>query len=208
MLLFDIGANIGAWALANVSESNTIVSIEASPYTYTELLKNVGNVKNIYTHNYAVCPSKESHIVFYHCRGAHTLSTLNRDWLSSPQSRFESYKNTITEVTVPTTSIDKLIETYGIPDLVKIDVEGAENVVLQSLTQKVPLLCFEWASEWKAQNRECVEYLRSLGFRQFAIQYEDKYTYRPVVFDLSTEDVLGIFEKTTPKSEWGMIWAR
>jgi FkbM family methyltransferase len=208
MLLFDIGANIGAWAIANRSESNTIISVEASPYTFAELTKKTSIYKNIHALHYAVTSSNEPHVRFFHCGGAHTLSTLNRDWLSSPESRFENYKNTINEIVVPAISIDRLIEIYGVPDLIKIDVEGAENIVLRSLTQKVPLICFEWASEWKTQNFECISYLETLGYTQFAIQYEDNYKYRPSEFNLNALQVNEILNKTKPKQEWGMIWAK
>jgi hypothetical protein len=36
-MIFDIGSNIGNWALANVSNCDKIISIEASPITFTPL---------------------------------------------------------------------------------------------------------------------------------------------------------------------------
>lgn len=208
MLLFDVGANVGTWALANVNSSNRIISVEASPSTYEKLMNNVSGVSQIEALNYAVSSTTEPIVIFYHCNYANTLSTLDKQWLISPESRFGYLTDSITEVNVPVISIDKLIEKYGVPDLLKIDVEGAENIVLQSLTQKVPLLCFEWASEWKEKNIQCVEYLVSLGFREFAVQYGDNYTFRPDKFTYSAFDIIQIISNTTPKNEWGMIWAK
>ncbi len=67
----------------------------------------------------------------------------------SDESRFGNTDYTVGsyKVSVPTISIDTLIDTYGIPDLIKIDVEGAEELVVKSLTKKVKCLCFEWAVE-------------------------------------------------------------
>jgi FkbM family methyltransferase len=208
MLLFDIGANIGIWAKANSSPDSQIISVEASPITFDQLSRNLSSYSNITTLHYAVSPTSDPTVTFYHCNTANTLSTLDKDWLSSTESRFGYCKGSITEVTVPTISIDKLIENYGIPDLLKIDVEGAENIVLQSLTKKVPLLCFEWASEWKEKNIQCVNHLVSLGFTEFALQYEDNYTFRPSTFDKSAADIIHTISNTTPKKEWGMIWTR
>ena len=208
MLFFDIGANIGSWAAANIAPGVTIISIEASPRTYTQLSGNVKRFPGVTALHYAVASTTEPTITFYHCNSADVLSTLDRDWLSSPSSRFAQYKNSITECTVPAITIDKLIERYGVPDLLKIDVEGAENIVLQSLTQKVPLLCFEWASEWKDKNIQCIERLVSLGFTEFFIQHEDKYTFRPTVFDKSAADIINAMSLSIPKRDWGMIWAK
>jgi hypothetical protein len=104
---------------------------------------------------------------------------MDKSWLTSPESRFHSWKLPYDVIQVPTKSLDSLIETYGIPDLLKIDVEGAEWEVLQSLSKKTPLICFEWAAEWLSKNKLCVNYLSQLGYTQFHVQMFDEYKYRP-----------------------------
>lgn len=207
MLLFDIGANIGRWAIAN-NTGNTIISIEASPYTFSKLVNNVSSYKNITPLHYAVSSSDKETVTFYHCTGADTISTLDKEWLSSEESRFGYFKNSIVEITVPVISIDTLIEKYGVPDLIKVDVEGAEDIVLQSISQKVDTLCFEWASEWKEKNIACINRLVDLGYTKFYLQHEDNYTFRPTSYDKSASEIITLLEKTTPKVEWGMIWAQ
>ncbi|NDE14532.1 FkbM family methyltransferase [bacterium] len=208
MLIFDIGANVGAWALANLTPTTTIISVEASPITFQQLKAKVAREPKIVPLNFAVCQSETPTITFYHCTAAGTISTLDKDWLSSPESRFGNYRTSIQEVTVPTKSIDALIAEYGMPDILKIDVEGAEHLVLQSLSIKVPLLCFEWAAEWKEKNIACINRLLELGFRQFAVQYEDKYTWRPHEFSDDANSIISIFNTAVSKKEWGMIWAQ
>jgi FkbM family methyltransferase len=208
MLIFDIGANIGAWAIANSSNDTIIVSVEASPSTFTMLVRNVASNKNIIPLHFAISCSDVSSITFYHCISAPTISTLDKDWLSSPESRFGSYKNSIKEIIVPTRSLDTLIIEYGMPDLIKIDVEGAEEQVLRSLHCKVPILCFEWAAEWKEKNLTCISLLSSLGYTEFDIQHEDNYKYRPSVFTKSADDIRIFFNHAIPKKDWGMIWAK
>ncbi len=205
MLIFDIGANIGKYAIAN-NANTTIISVEASPITYEKLINNVKGYANITALNYVVCDSSESTIKFYHCSMADTLSTLDKDWITSSESRFSNYGTNMKELFVPVISLDILIDNYGTPDLLKIDVEGAENIVLKSLTQKVPVLCFEWAAEWRSKNLECISYLSSIGYTNFAIQIEDNYTYRPVSFDLTYEDVKNYLIAAKNKVDWGMVW--
>jgi FkbM family methyltransferase len=207
MLLFDIGANHGRYALEHRNHFSQIVSVEASPLTYVHLCHTVSRYPQIKPLHFAVTDSSAESIVFYHCVAADTISTLDRDWLSSDTSRFGEYKNSIREVQVPTTSLDKLIAQYGVPDILKVDVEGAENIVLASLTQKVPLLCFEWAAEWRDKNKQCIAHLTALGFTRFHIQMEDTYNYLPPTYDRTANEVLEFFDLARDKADWGMIWA-
>lgn len=205
MLIFDIGANVGRYSLANIGRARKIVAVEASPRTYTRLCNTVRSYSNIEPLNYAVCNMTGETVTFYDCT-ADTLSTLDKDWLSSASSRFGTMPKSFQEVTVPAISIDKLIERYGVPDLLKVDVEGAENIVLRSLTQKVPLLCFEWAAEWRDKNKQCIHHLASLGFTRFYVQMEDKYDYSPPSFDKSVDEILTFLDVAKDKVDWGMIW--
>jgi FkbM family methyltransferase len=204
MLCFDIGANIGKWSEANISKFDKIIAVEASPITYAELYKNINN-DNIIPLNYAICDNNNEDITFYHS-DCDVISTLNKDWLANEKSRFNN-KNKFKEIIVKTTTLDDLIQRYGVPELIKIDVEAAEYECIKSLTQKVNLLCFEWASELNDITFNCLNYLTKLGFTKFHIQYEDKYTYEPDRFS-EVNDVINALKKTTPKKEWGMIWCK
>ena len=203
-LAFDIGANIGMWTNANMNNYDTIITIEASPYTFEKLKKNtINNANNIL--NYAVCNNNEKDIVFYHA-DADTLSTINKQWLTDIKSRFYNYSH-YKEITCKTITIDKLISIYGDPDLIKVDVEGGEYECILSLTKKVKHLCFEWASETNDITFNCLDYLLTLGFNKFAIQTKDNYTFIPN--DTEYYDVLyikDVLSKTIPKKDWGMIW--
>ena len=98
-----------------------------------------------------------------------------------------------------------LIDIYGIPDLLKVDVEGGEYFCLKSLSKKVPQLCFEWASEVNDITYKCLDHLFSLGYTGFYIQFGDNYTFRPTTYDDITT-TRQILMKTVPKIDWGMIW--
>ena len=175
-MYFDIGANIGNWTLSNLNSCDKIISVEASPSTFQNLLSNVNNNPKIICLNYAVCNSNDEYITFYNCN-ADTLSTINKDWLDSDISRFyNKFKYDV--IKCKPITIDKLIELYGIPELIKIDVEGGEFECISSLTQKVNNLCFEWASETNDITFKCLDYLKEC------------------------------LSKTSPKNEWGMIWVK
>jgi FkbM family methyltransferase len=206
MLLFDIGANIGKWAIANCRDAK-VIAVEASPTTFEQMKITTSRYPNVTPLNYAVSNSSSNTVTFYECTATHVLSTLNKEWLTAPHSRFGSMANNIKETTVPAITLDALIARYGVPDLLKIDVEGAEHIVLRTLTQKVPMLCFEWAAEWNVEAAECLRLLTDMGFSRFHIQNEDYYLYRPSDFPMTADDVIAAFRKMELKKDWGMIWA-
>jgi len=204
-MYFDIGANIGKWALANINKCDKIICVEASPVTF-EKLENHCKHEQIVLLNYAICNNNGEDITFYQA-DCDTVSTINKDWLNNEKSRFFNYS--FTEIKCKTTTLDHLIEIYGKPDLIKIDVEGGEYECILSLTQKVNLLCFEWATELNNISFQCLDYLYTLGFTEFYLQFEDYYTFRPNNTDYY--DIIKIKDQlshTTPKTHWGMIWCK
>jgi FkbM family methyltransferase len=204
-MFFDIGTNIGNWALENINLCNKIISIEASPITFNKLINNCKNDKIILL-NYAVCNNNLDNIIFYQAE-CDVLSTINKEWLTNPSSRFYNYP--YTEIICKTITIDKLIEQYGIPDLIKIDVEGGEYECISSLTQKIKLICFEWASETNIITFNCIDYLYNLGYSQFYIQNGDNYRFRPINIDFYDISIIKIkLSNMVPKQDWGMIWCK
>jgi len=201
-LFFDIGANIGYWTLANINFADKFITIEASPKTFNRLKNKINNNK-VQLLEYAVCNNNGEDITFYDAE-CDVLSTINKEWLTDDMSRFNNYTK-YNEIKCKTITIDSLINLYGIPDLIKVDVEGGEYECISSLTQKVDTLCFEWASEVNNITIKCLDYLYNLGFTKFFIQNGDDYSFRPTEFydiNICKNNLL----KTIPKQDWGMLW--
>ena len=203
-MYFDIGSNIGNWSLENINFCDKIIAVEAVPETFNILLCNTRDNSNIVAINYAVCDSPNDEIVFYKAEHS-TLSTLNIDWLMNNKSRFFGTKHT--QINCKTITIDKLIDLYGVPELIKIDTEGGEYECVKSLTQKVNNLCFEWASETNDITFKCIDHLYNLGFKEFYLQHQDNYLFRPDTY-YNMDHLKTMINKTTPKIDWGMIWCR
>jgi FkbM family methyltransferase len=207
MLIFDIGSNIGKYTITNYTDNTKIIAVEASLKIFEILVKNTEHLSNVTCLNYAVCDSDKPFVDFWICQ-SHTLSTLDARWLFSDNSRFGNSEFNVGsyKVSVPTISIDTLIDRYGIPDLIKIDVEGAEELVVKSLTKKVKCICFEWAAEWKDDICRTIDILFALGFTQFHIQNEDHYDYKPSDYEFSVTECKEQINMKIPKVDWGMIW--
>jgi len=211
-LYFDIGANVGKWSLTNIKRCEKIIAVEPSIKNYKILSKKCED-KNIICINYAVSNKNEKEIDFYE-HGC--ISTINKDWLCSENSRF--YGRGYDKTTCKTIRLDKLIKKYGVPDLIKIDVEGAEHLVISSLTQKVKTLCFEWAQEFPFVTKHSINHLIKIGFTKFYVHLDGNHVFVPKEEEY-TEDLKIIEEKLSVNNTkvnpqgiiipaWGMIWAK
>ena len=71
------------------------------------------------------------------------------------------------QIEVDTTTLDRLIEQFGVPAFVKIDVEGSEPAVLAGLGRPVPALSFEYLPRALQEVQACLARLITLGPYQF-----------------------------------------
>jgi FkbM family methyltransferase len=107
-LIFDIGANIGRWTIANINSVDRFITIEASPRTFERLKNNINNNK-VQLLEYAVCNNNGEDITFYDA-DCDVLSTINEEWLSAETSRFHNFTK-YNQINVKTVTIDSLIKT-------------------------------------------------------------------------------------------------
>lgn len=184
MLLFDIGANRGDAVVAGLEMGfDKIIALEPAPKMFMILHNNFKNNSEVIPLKYAVSDSNNERIEFYECV-EDGLSTINIEWLTADNAiyRGKQYKT----IHATTCTIDRLVEKYGLPDLVKIDVEGAETQVFNGMTCKPKKLCFEWSLFTVDQHVEQLKKLRDVnGYTEFALQYianhlEEPLEYRPI----------------------------
>ena len=105
---------------------------------------------------------KKGELTLFICEEADGLSTFSDNW----QEIFPGYQWNKKKI-VPVTTLDDLIKKFGTPVFCKIDVEGYEIKVLKGLSKPIPCLSFEFAKKTLVKAKICLDYLESLGYKQF-----------------------------------------
>tara|TARA_R110002060_G_scaffold12679_5_gene18052 strand:+ start:2052 stop:2801 length:750 start_codon:yes stop_codon:yes gene_type:complete len=122
--VLDLGANIGGFSkLAHEQGASLVVALEPCPYNHAILKKNSPYTQNLQA---GAIPSEEDQeINFYYTKS-------KRNSVSSSTVKRRNASNV--SIKVPGLSFKKLLEKYK-PQILKIDVEGAEYALLDSINE-------------------------------------------------------------------------
>ena len=125
-ILVDVGSNYGDYTdffKSKLNGTGTIYSIELHPETYNQLKSKFENDQNIKTFNYAVCDI-DSEIEYFKGKDAWTNNIIGHDM---PFTKNESLGK------IQGITLDSLLKNENKIKLIKIDVEGAEKLVLNGM---------------------------------------------------------------------------
>ena len=220
LLLFDIGANRGDATVAGITKGYKVIACEPAPKIYAELVKNFIYNPDVIPLKVAVSDSNNESIEFYEA-DEDGLSTINKDWLTASDMPYagKPYRT----VKANTITLDSLAQTYGEPDLIKIDVEGAEWSVFKGMAKHCGKLAFEWTNVTIGEHQSQIEYLESLGYKEVAPQFIEHHLQEPEVWypisDFRIDDWviqnLPAWEgggwkvsNLRPTADVGMLWVR
>ena len=177
-LFYDVGANVGVYTvLASKVKKAKTVCFEPLPETYEKLLDNlnINRLDNVISHNIGLSFEK-SKLHF-----TKDKDTMNR----------VSIENTTNTEEVDVDTLDSISEKYGIPKIIKIDVEGFEfNVLkgaeknLQNEELEVIILELNGSGEkFGFSDDEIHQSLQKFGF--------EAYTYNPFEREIIRLDTYG-----------------
>lgn len=159
-LCFDIGANTGKKSRLFLSLGANVIAFEPQ----TACQESLKNLKKVYPsfeyYPIAVGAENEEKELFLanHSEVA-TLSKAFIDYFSGDEIQWTAKE------TVTVKSLESLIETYGLPNYCKIDVEGYELDILSHLKSKIPMLEFEFTGGFISETIKIISLLDNENVR-------------------------------------------
>jgi FkbM family methyltransferase len=166
-VVWDVGANVGLFAFAAAhlaGESGQVCAFDADIWL-VQLLRRSALIQPSTSAPVRVIPAAIAN--------ACDLRTFNIASRSRASNFLQGYGHTQTggiaeQQTVVSLSIDWLAERLSLPDVIKIDVEGAELEVIRGglglLTSKKPVVLCEVGAN---SSREITECFKSIGYRLY-----------------------------------------
>ena len=178
-LVFDVGAHLGDRTAAFAALGARVVALEPQPAVRRWLERIVGLSERVTVSGEAVGRTVGTARLAVSKRTP-TLSTLADDWRAKMPEANPTFRNVRWEETVevPVTTLDALIERYGVPRFCKIDVEGYEAEVLAGLSEPVPGLSVEFVSGGLEVAVACVRRLEALGSYEFNAIRGERRTFK------------------------------
>lgn len=164
---FDIGAHLGDRSAAFQALGARVVALEPQP-ELAKWFKRVLKHPDITLLPCAAGPQPGFADIAISV-GNPTLSTLATEWRSQVATRNAGFSQVQWEQTlrVEVTTIDHLINTYGEPSFIKIDVEGFEAEVLMGLSHPVAAISVEFIAGMLEVSHHCVKQFSRLGDYRF-----------------------------------------
>ena len=169
-LIFDIGANNGDDTAAYLGRGYNVVAVEANPSLCLELRSRFQDELRSGRLNLAegaIAERPGETITLY-------INCADSGWGTTVPSyarQSETLRGTVQTISVPTLSFSSLVEQFGVPHYLKIDIEGADILCLRGLVGQpdVPsYVSIERPKSFGAQ-REILELLRKLGYVKFQV---------------------------------------
>jgi FkbM family methyltransferase len=171
-LIFDIGYNVGKFTKVCFEKypNTKVIAVEANP----SLCKSQ-NTQNFVLINKLVSSKMDEMIDFFIEKNQNGISTASDFFIKN--SRFTkgsknlpiNSANWSNPIKIESVTLDYLIENYGLPDLIKIDVEGYEFEVIKGLTKMANDICFEWHEEEHENLYKIIDYLQEIGYNKFGV---------------------------------------
>lgn len=207
-LVFDVGANLGQKTLIFVSLGARVISIEPERGCYEYVRRRFQGNDRVTALNVAVSDAP-GRVSLFVSPQTPEISTLDRGWLTSGPDREKVGR--IEEQPVDVMTLGQLVERFGAPDYVKVDVEGFETRVLRGLTMPVRHLSFEFHADDLQSLVERCRIVAELG--RYTFNYTVANTYALALPAWVPADALvqsiGALPGRSPAGQaWGDVFAR
>lgn len=151
-LVFDVGANVGEHSYTFLQLGAGVVAVEPNPNCCARL-RTLGHKRRLAIRCEAAGERQAEVALFIGDHSGH--STVSEGWKerASQNDPGCSWGGT---VTAQMNTLDRIRQEHGMPDFIKIDVEGYEVNVLRGMSFRPPALSFEFHAYAPELVRDCL----------------------------------------------------
>lgn len=195
-LAFDIGAHVGDRISSFRRLGARVVALEPQPGP-ARVIRLIHRRDPLVTLIEAACGDHEGSIALRINSANPTVSTASAAFINAADGA-RGWEGQVWdhEITVPCTTLDRLILRHGLPRLLKIDVEGFEAHVLAGLTRVVPVISFEFTTIQREVAEACIALLETLGPYRFNVAIGESQTLE--LAEPASADAMGDYLRGLP----------
>lgn len=166
-IAFDVGAHVGSRSRVLRSLGAKVVAIEPQRHFASFLARTLP--KDIALIQAAVGPRSEQAVLKASSKHP-TVSSLNTDFVEQAANA-PGFKNVAWDKSeiVSVFTLDDIIKQHGMPQYLKIDVEGFELEVLKGLSKPISIISFEYLPGFKELSQDVISRLMTLGDYSFNV---------------------------------------
>ncbi len=172
-LVFDVGAHVGDRTGSFRRLGARVVAVEPQPLCTRTIRALYGEDDQVVLVE-AACGATPGTLELHVNSANPTVSTASPHFVQAADGA-DGWREEVWDarIDVPSTTLDALIDEYGAPAFVKIDVEGFEDAVLAGLTRPLPALSFEFTTIERAVAQRALDRATALGFTRFNLALGD-----------------------------------
>ena len=159
-LCFDVGSNMGNRIEPLLQIGAKVLAVEPQKKCYDFLKQKYGDKIILITKGL----SDKNEVKKFYISDASPNSSFSEEYINAVKAtRYKGYSwDEVAEVEM--TTLDSLIETYGVPIFIKIDVEGYELEVIKGLNTPVKLISFEYTTpEQTVKAIDCINHIEKIN---------------------------------------------
>ncbi|ABV92012.1 methyltransferase FkbM family [Dinoroseobacter shibae DFL 12 = DSM 16493] len=209
-LVFDIGAHVGDRTGSFLRLGAQVVALEPQPMAFRAVQRLYGRCPRATL--YAVAAGARAGEVDLLLNSANPTVATIAPAFPAAASGAPGWEGQVWDdrVRVPVTTLDALIAAHGVPDFVKIDVEGHEAEVLNGLSVALPCVSFEVTMIQRDVALACLARLGRLGRYVFNLSLGERHAlHLPEWVDAATmaAQILDLPDAANSGDVYARLWS-
>lgn len=213
-LVFDIGANRGGMTWAFRQLGANVIAVEPLHQIVPDRVKEFHYMfagdDHVMLLPIAVSPDPEVTLTMPNIGSPHWIvTTASQKWVKQSAHK-HLYSKSVVKKVVQAITLDDLVEKFGLPRFIKVDVEGYDGEVISTLHHPVPALNMEFHKDWLWNNWAAIRHLVTIGSYEYNYVLDNR-------GDMVLQDwvdgstLMRVMESNlteSGKGSWGDIYAR